>query len=180
MIIINVRVGLQTWAYRASDSAAAKSQRGATANAGPQNQASTNAEVEVASTPSGADIEFEGSFVGSTPSTIGVPDGDHVISIMKNGYKPWERKLRTSTGKLTISADLEADVKRGQKAEVAVAVQTSTDLPALHKTAGVTPAETLGTISLTSSPYGAEIYSDSLFVRGFLEDGKLTRGLAEA
>jgi hypothetical protein len=103
----------------------------------------------VASTPSGADIELDGSFVGSTPSTIGVPGGDHVISVKKNGYKPWERKLKTSTGKLTIAADLEADVKREQRTEAAVAMQTSTDLPALHETAGVTPAE---------------IYSDSLFV----------------
>jgi hypothetical protein len=143
---------------------ATKSQPGATATAGTQNQASTNAEVDVASTPSGADIELDGSFVGSTPSTIGVPGGDHVISVKKNGYKPWERKFKTSTGKVTIAADLEADVKREQKTEAAVAVQTSTGLAALHETAGATPAETLDTISLTSSPYGAEIYADSLFI----------------
>jgi hypothetical protein len=55
----------------------------------------------VASTPNGADIEVDGSFVGSTPSTIGVLGGDHVISVKKNGYKPWERKIKTSTGKVT-------------------------------------------------------------------------------
>jgi hypothetical protein len=132
-----------------------------TATAGTQTQAGTNAEVEVASTPSGADIELDGSFVGSTPSTIGVPGGEHLISVKKNGYKPWERKIKTSTGKVTIAADLEAEVKREQRTEAAVTVQASSDLA---ETPLVTPAETLGTISLTSSPYGAEIYSDSLFV----------------
>ena len=44
-----------------------------TATAGTQTQAGTNAEVEVASTPGGAEIELDGSFVGNTPSIIGVP-----------------------------------------------------------------------------------------------------------
>jgi hypothetical protein len=144
--------------------AAVQSQPGATANAGTQAQASTNAEVEVSSTPSGADIELDGSFVGSTPSTIGVLGGDHVISVKKNGYKPWERQIKTSTGKVNIAADLEADVKREQTTEAAAPAQTFTELTPVHETAGTAPAETLGTLSLTSSPYAAEIYSDSLFV----------------
>jgi len=119
----------------------------------------------VASTPSGADIEVDGSFVGSTPSTIGVLGGDHVISVKKNGYKPWERKIKTSTGKLTSPPTWKRMSNKSRKREAAVTVQTPTDHPAaLHETTGATPAETLGTLSLTSSPYGAEIYSDSLFV----------------
>jgi hypothetical protein len=90
------------------------------------------------------------------PPTIGVLGGDHVISVKKNGYQYWESD---------IAADLEADVKQEQKTEAAVTVQTPTDHPAaLRETTGATPAETLGTLSLTSSPYGAEIYSDSVFV----------------
>jgi hypothetical protein len=144
--------------------AAAKSQPEATANAGTQAQASTNVEVGVASTPNGADIELDGSFVGSTPSTIGVLGGDHVISVKKNGYKPWERKIKTSTGRVTIAADLEADDKREQRMEAAAPAQTITELAPVRETVGAAPAETIGTLSLTSSPYGAEIYSDSLFV----------------
>ena len=106
---------------------ATNTQAGKAENAGTQAQADTNAEVEVALTPSGADIEVDGSFVGSTPSTIGILGGDHVISVKKNGYKPWERKIKTSTGKVTIAADLEADVKREQRTEAAVTVQTPTD-----------------------------------------------------
>ena len=56
--------------------------------------ATADAEVALNSTPSGADIEVDGAFVGSTPSTIGIAPGDHVITIDKKGFKPWERKLR--------------------------------------------------------------------------------------
>jgi hypothetical protein len=143
---------------------ATKSQPGATATAGTQNQASTNAEVEVASTPSGADIELDGSFVGSTPSIIGVPGGDHVISVKKNGYKPWERKIKSSTRKVNIAADLEADVKREQRTEAAVPLQTSATPAAAVEPVGVPVSDTFGTMSLTSDPYGAEIFADSLFV----------------
>jgi hypothetical protein len=107
----------------------------------------------VASTPNGADIEVAGSFVGSTPSTIGVLGGDHVISVKKNGYKPWERKNQDQYWASDIAADLEANVKQEQKTEAAVTVQTPTDHPAaLHETTGATPAETLGTLSLKFQP----------------------------
>jgi hypothetical protein len=145
----------------------AKSQQSASATPQGQpipTQSSIIATLEIVSTPAAAEIQLDGSFVGSTPSTIGAAAGDHVISINKTGYKAWERQIKISSGEIAIAADLEADIKREQKTEAAVAVQSSSDLPALHETAGVTPAETLGTISLTSSPYGAEIYSDSLFV----------------
>ena len=35
------------------------------------------AHLQVSSTPDGADIEIDGSFVGNTPSTIGVTAGQH-------------------------------------------------------------------------------------------------------
>lgn len=67
-----------------------------------------DAELVVSSNPLGADIELDGAFVGSTPSTVGIPAGDHTIDIAKNGYKTWERKIKVTTGKVGISADLEA------------------------------------------------------------------------
>jgi hypothetical protein len=88
-----------------------------TASASAANQSPTNAsaEVEVTSTPSGADIELDGSFVGNTPSTIGVSPGDHTIVINKNGYKPWEKKIKVSSGKVNISAELETEAKPAPK-----------------------------------------------------------------
>jgi PEGA domain len=72
-------------------------------------QASTNSEVTVTSTPAGADIELDGAFVGNTPSTIPVAAGDHTITLKKQGFTSWERKIKVSGGKVQISADLQAN-----------------------------------------------------------------------
>jgi hypothetical protein len=66
------------------------------------------AELEVSSTPDGADIEIDGNFVGSTPSTVGVVAGPHQLSVKKAGFKPWERKITVSSGHIKIDATLEA------------------------------------------------------------------------
>jgi hypothetical protein len=73
-----------------------------------ETQASNNAEIAVSSTPAGADIELDGTFVGSTPSTIGATVGDHTITLKKSGFTPWERKIKVSGGQIQISADLQA------------------------------------------------------------------------
>jgi PEGA domain len=67
----------------------------------------SNVELEIASTPAGADIEIDGNFVGSTPSTVGVSAGQHQITVKKSGYKAWERKMTTSSGHIKVEADLE-------------------------------------------------------------------------
>ena len=76
--------------------------------AAPAPPATTVAEVSVTSNPPGADIELDGAFVGNTPSTIGVSVGDHTIDVQKSGYATWERKIKISSGKVDIAADLEA------------------------------------------------------------------------
>ena len=63
--------------------------------------------VSVASTPEGADIEIDGSFVGNTPSSIDVAPGDHQVAVKKSGYKDWTRKLKVSGGDITLNAELE-------------------------------------------------------------------------
>jgi hypothetical protein len=126
--------------------------------------AGTNAELEISSTPSGAEVQLDGNFVGSTPSAIGVSPGDHVITINKSGYKSWERRLKTSSGKVNIVADLEADVEREPKTEAVVAAQASATPVAGRETAVAPPSEVPGKILITSNPVGAEIYADSLFV----------------
>jgi hypothetical protein len=59
---------------------------------------SAPAQLQISSTPSGADIEIDGSFVGNTPSTLGVSPGQHQLSVKKAGFKPWERKITVSSG----------------------------------------------------------------------------------
>lgn len=50
-----------------------------------------SAEVNVTSTPTGAELYLDSNFVGNTPSTISVPAGEHVITVKNAGYKSWER-----------------------------------------------------------------------------------------
>jgi len=83
----------------------------ATPNAGPSDASpdqAAAAELEVSSTPSGADIEIDGNFVGGTPSTVGVAAGSHQLSVKKAGFTPWERKIRVSSGHIKIDAALES------------------------------------------------------------------------
>jgi PEGA domain len=70
--------------------------------------APTSAEISVTSNPPGADIQIDGTFVGNTPSTIGVDAGDHRIDVVKKGYASWERKVKVTSGKIEIAAELDA------------------------------------------------------------------------
>lgn len=64
--------------------------------------------VHMESVPPGADIEVDGSFVGSTPSDLEIGDGEHMISVRKTGFKEWSRKLRIDgASKVHLSAELE-------------------------------------------------------------------------
>ena len=65
------------------------------------------AKLQVTSEPAGADIELDGSFVGNTPSTIDVGAGEHTVVVKKNGYKDWQKKLKTSGGSINLAAELE-------------------------------------------------------------------------
>jgi len=80
------------------------------APAAPQEQ-SAGAQLEVSSTPDAADIEIDGKFVGSTPSSVGVTPGEHDIVVKKSGFKPWEKKIAVSSGRVKIDAQLEAESK---------------------------------------------------------------------
>jgi hypothetical protein len=63
--------------------------------------------ISVKSTPDGAEITVDGKFSGSTPATLRLPAGDHVIRIASKGFQNWERTVTvTSGGTTTINADL--------------------------------------------------------------------------
>jgi len=64
-------------------------------------------QVEIASTPSGSDIELDGKFIGSTPSSVNLALGEHTVKLSKNGYASWERTITTVAGTVRISPDLE-------------------------------------------------------------------------
>jgi hypothetical protein len=70
--------------------------------------ANSNANLTINSTPGSADVEINGKFVGSTPSTFSLPAGDHTISVKKNGFTSWERTISLSAGG-TITLNVELD-----------------------------------------------------------------------
>jgi hypothetical protein len=63
--------------------------------------------IAVSSTPANADIEVDGNFVGSTPSVIDVAPGEHMVTVKKNGYQAWQRKMTFTGGSINVSAELE-------------------------------------------------------------------------
>ena len=74
-------------------------------------QANATAQLVIQSAPDGAEIDIDGAFVGTTPSTIDGALGDHVVVMKKPGYKPWQRTIRVTGGKVSIAAELEAEPK---------------------------------------------------------------------
>ena len=65
--------------------------------------------VTVAPDVSGADIEVDGAFVGTTPSTIELTPGEHDVKISKSGYKSWQRKIKIMGGNINLSPQLEKE-----------------------------------------------------------------------
>jgi hypothetical protein len=75
----------------------------------PASASSEQTTIEFTSDPAGADIELDGSYAGSTPSSEAVAPGEHTIKITKSGYKSWERKMKTTVGHINVSAQLERE-----------------------------------------------------------------------
>lgn len=134
-----------------------------------------DASIDITSTPSGADVELDGNFVGNTPSSIGVSPGDHAITVKKSGYKLWERKIKVSSGKVNISAELEAEANQisagravsgppasQQKSEAAAPEHSAVLVAPPNGTATTSISQNLGAVSFTSDPAGAEVYVDNL------------------
>lgn len=72
-------------------------------------EASSTAEpvtFEVKSTPEGADVEYNDSFVGNTPCTVTAPATPGILRVSLAGYKTWEKKL-TPNENMRISPVLE-------------------------------------------------------------------------
>lgn len=60
------------------------------------------------STPPDADITVDGSYVGNTPSEIGLTAGKHVVVIAKVGFGEWKRELTVSSDSVVnVTANLQ-------------------------------------------------------------------------
>lgn len=76
----------------------------------PEQPAPTQALLTIDSTPPGADIEIDGAFVGSTPSTVSVPPGHHQITVRMKGFVDWTRTLNITGGSIHLNAQLDESV----------------------------------------------------------------------
>jgi hypothetical protein len=65
------------------------------------------ASLNVDSSPSGADIEVDGAFVGNTPSAVSIAPGHHEVVVKKRGFASWSRSLNVTGGTIHLSAELE-------------------------------------------------------------------------
>lgn len=64
--------------------------------------------VNIKSDPEGADITVDGNYSGSTPSTLKLVAGSHVLDVAKDGFTKWERKISIEAGgNITVDATLE-------------------------------------------------------------------------
>jgi hypothetical protein len=52
------------------------------------------------------DIEVDGSFMGSTPSTLNLTPGKHEIVVKKAGYQDWSRSMMLGGGAVRLSAEM--------------------------------------------------------------------------
>jgi len=62
--------------------------------------------VVVSSSPPGANIFVDEDFVGTTPSTINVTVGKHVVTVKKSGFQDWICAVSFSGGSITLDAEL--------------------------------------------------------------------------
>jgi hypothetical protein len=64
--------------------------------------------VNVSSTPPGADVSVDGSFVGNSPAALKVSPGKHTISVKLAGYAEWSREMTVESGSdVQLTATLE-------------------------------------------------------------------------
>jgi len=64
--------------------------------------------INVSSTPDGADISVENDFVGNAPSMLKLPIGKHTIRVSLKGYKDWSREITVQAGsEMKLIANLE-------------------------------------------------------------------------
>lgn len=95
------------WTAGGQERAAARRQAGGAQPAVAATASAAGAKLNISSEPAGADIEVDGTFMGSTPSSIELPAGEHMVSVKKSGYKTWERKMKTTGGEVKLNAELE-------------------------------------------------------------------------
>jgi hypothetical protein len=66
----------------------------------------SGAALTVSSTPDGAEIEIDHKVAGNTPMTIPLSHGEHWVTLRKDGYRLWRRRINTEGSPLELNAEL--------------------------------------------------------------------------
>lgn len=109
----------------------------------------------LASTPSGADVFIDNAYKGLTPVSIGaVPNGNHVLLIKLGGYQDFTRTVVVMGDTQSVTADL-----------LPKPTPTATSTASVQPTGSGTqpqgtPAIGYGSLTVTTSPSGAQVYVD--------------------
>jgi hypothetical protein len=69
-------------------------------------QATAASGLTVESNVPNCDIEVDGSFMGSTPSTLSLAPGKHEIVVKKTNYQDWSRNMMVGSGAVRLSAEM--------------------------------------------------------------------------
>lgn len=128
-------------------------------------ESSRGPNVHMESVPTGADIEVDGSFVGSTPSDLEIADGEHTILLRKAGFQEWQRKLRINgASKVHLSAELEkldgADLSTRPKAQVSPSVSPASVTKASINSSTVVGGQDRHATSQTAQQATIGVFSD--------------------
>jgi hypothetical protein len=66
----------------------------------------SGAALTVSSTPDGAEIEIDRKVAGNTPMTVPLSHGEHWVTLRKDGYRLWRRRINAEGSPLDLNAEL--------------------------------------------------------------------------
>jgi hypothetical protein len=113
--------------------------------------------LAVSSTPSGSDVYIDNAYKGLTPVSIGaVPNGNHVLLVKRDGYEDYSQTVTVMGDTRTITASL-----------VLIPALATTATTPVQPTATAPPTPTTpsggyGSLAVTTSPSGAQVYVDGV------------------
>jgi len=64
----------------------------------PKDSSPADGKLAITSTPSGADIEIDGAFLGNTPAQVNAAEGARLVRVFKKGFSPYERTIQVQRG----------------------------------------------------------------------------------
>jgi hypothetical protein len=67
-------------------------------------------ELQIWSSPAGADVFLDGAYVGQTPYSQEVSPGQHTIDLRKKNFAIWQRKIQAQAGTRRIGGNLEQKI----------------------------------------------------------------------